>query len=98
MPLKTIAIGLNILLLILCLGFFIGHGSPKSLMLHADRIRAHVLCRGPCKLAETMLSNELTLTVDVEIYPTIALGMLGLCLTSCICMSCYRNLATIEQY
>jgi len=38
MPLKTIAIGLNILLLILCLGFFIGHGLPKSLMLWSSAI------------------------------------------------------------
>jgi hypothetical protein len=33
MRLKTTAIGLNILLLRLCIGFFIGHGLPKSLML-----------------------------------------------------------------
>ena len=33
MRLRTIAIGLNHLLLILCVGFFIGHGLPKSLML-----------------------------------------------------------------
>ena len=33
MRIKTIAIGLNILLLMLCVGFFIGHGLPKSLML-----------------------------------------------------------------
>ena len=38
MSLKTIAIGLNVLLLMLCVGFFIGHGLPKSLMLWSSAI------------------------------------------------------------
>ena len=38
MRLKTIAIGLNLLLLLLCVGFFIGHGLPKSLMLWSSAI------------------------------------------------------------
>jgi hypothetical protein len=38
MRLKTITIGLNILLLMLCVGFFIGHGLPKSLMLWSSAI------------------------------------------------------------
>ena len=33
MSLKNIAIGLNVLLMLLCFGFFAGHGLPKSLML-----------------------------------------------------------------
>ena len=39
MRLKNIAIGLNILLLMLCASFFIGHGLPKSLMLWSSAIR-----------------------------------------------------------
>ena len=31
--LKTIAIVLNILLIFLCVGYFVGHGMPQSLML-----------------------------------------------------------------
>ena len=31
--LKTIAIVLNILLIFLCVGYFVGHGLPQSLML-----------------------------------------------------------------
>jgi hypothetical protein len=38
MRLKTIAIGLNILLLMLRASFFIGHGLPKSLMLWSSAI------------------------------------------------------------
>ena len=38
MTLKTIAIGLNVLLLMLCAGFFIGHGLPKSLLLWSSAI------------------------------------------------------------
>ena len=38
MTLKTIAIGLNVLLLMLCARFFIGHGLPKSLMLWSSAI------------------------------------------------------------
>jgi hypothetical protein len=38
MRLKTIAIGLNLLLLMLCVGFFTGHGLPKSLMLWSSAI------------------------------------------------------------
>ena len=38
MRLKTIAIVMNLLLLILCVGFFIGHGLPKSLMLWSSAI------------------------------------------------------------
>lgn len=33
MALKKITIGLNALLIFLCLGYFIGHGLPKSLIL-----------------------------------------------------------------
>mgnify|MGYP001430748132 FL=1 len=33
MKLRNTVIGLNILLLMLCVGFFVGHGLPKSLML-----------------------------------------------------------------
>ena len=33
MNLKNIAIGLNILLILLFFGYFIGHGFPKSLIL-----------------------------------------------------------------
>ena len=36
--LKNIAIGLNVLLMLLCVGFFIGHGLPKSLMLWSSAI------------------------------------------------------------
>lgn len=32
MNFKNIAIGLNVLLMFLCLGYFVGHGLPKSLM------------------------------------------------------------------
>tara|TARA_B100001093_G_scaffold258631_1_gene247335 strand:+ start:1217 stop:1384 length:168 start_codon:yes stop_codon:yes gene_type:complete len=39
MRLKNIAIGLNILLLMLCASFFIGHGLPKSLMLWSSATR-----------------------------------------------------------
>ena len=38
MRLKTITAGLNLLLLMLCVGFFIGHGLPKSLMLWSSAI------------------------------------------------------------
>ena len=38
MRLKTIAVGLNLLLLLLCVGFFIGHGLPKSLMVGSSAI------------------------------------------------------------
>ena len=38
MILKNIVIGLNILLLMLCAGFFIGHGLPKSLILWSSSI------------------------------------------------------------
>jgi hypothetical protein len=38
MRFKTIAVGLNLLLLMLCVGFFIGHGLPKSLMLWSSAI------------------------------------------------------------
>ena len=31
--LKTIAIVLNVLLIFLCVGYFVGHGLPQSLML-----------------------------------------------------------------
>ena len=31
--LKTIAIVLNVLLIFLCIGYFVGHGLPQSLML-----------------------------------------------------------------
>ena len=33
MNLKNLAIALNVLLLMLCTGFFIGHGTPKSVIL-----------------------------------------------------------------
>ena len=33
MILRNLAIGLNISLVALCIGFFIGHGTPSSLML-----------------------------------------------------------------
>ncbi len=36
--LKTIAIVLNALLIILCVGYFIGHGFPKSFMLWVSAI------------------------------------------------------------
>jgi len=36
--LKNIAIGLNVLLMLLCVGFFAGHGLPKSLMLWSSAI------------------------------------------------------------
>jgi len=38
MMLKNIAIGLNVLLMLLCVGFFVGHGLPKSLMLWSSAI------------------------------------------------------------
>ena len=38
MSLKNIAIGLNVLLMLLCVGFFAGHGLPKSLMLWSSAI------------------------------------------------------------
>ena len=38
MRFKTIAVGLNLLRLMLCVGFFIGHGLPKSLMLWISAI------------------------------------------------------------
>ena len=36
--LKTIAIVLNVLLLCLCVGYFIGHGLPQSLILWVSAI------------------------------------------------------------
>ena len=36
--LKTIAILLNALLILLCVGYFVGHGYPQSLMLWASAI------------------------------------------------------------
>ena len=36
--LKTIAIVLNILLIFLCVGYFVGHGLPQSLMLWVSAI------------------------------------------------------------
>jgi hypothetical protein len=36
--LKNLALALNILLLMLCAGFFIGHGTPKSLTLWSSAI------------------------------------------------------------
>ena len=36
--LKTIAIVFNLLLIFLCVGYFIGHGFPQSLMLWASAI------------------------------------------------------------
>ena len=38
MNLKKIVIGLNILLIFLCIGYFIGHGLPKSLILWLSAI------------------------------------------------------------
>jgi hypothetical protein len=38
MSLKNIAIGLNVLLMLLCVGFFAGHGLPESLMLRSSAI------------------------------------------------------------
>jgi hypothetical protein len=38
MNLKNIAIGLNILLILLFFGYFIGHGFPKSLILWSSAI------------------------------------------------------------
>ena len=38
MGLKTIAVGLNLLLLMLCVGYISGHGLPKSLMLWSSAI------------------------------------------------------------
>ena len=38
MSLKNTAIGLNVLLILLCVGFFAGHGLPKSLMLWSSAI------------------------------------------------------------
>jgi hypothetical protein len=36
--LKTIAIVLNVLLIFLCMGYFVGHGMPQSLMLWVSAI------------------------------------------------------------
>ena len=36
--LKTLAIVLNILLIFLCVGYFVGHGMPQSLMLWVSAI------------------------------------------------------------
>ena len=36
--LKTIAIVLNVLLTFLCIGYFVGHGMPQSLMLWVSAI------------------------------------------------------------
>ena len=36
--LKTLAIVLNILLIFLCVGYFVGHGLPQSLMLWVSAI------------------------------------------------------------
>ena len=38
MNFKNIAIGLNVLLMFLCLGYFVGHGLPQSLMLWLSAI------------------------------------------------------------
>ena len=38
MSLKNTAIGLNVLLILLCVGFFAGHGLPKSLILWSSAI------------------------------------------------------------
>ena len=38
MNLKNTAIGLNVLLVFLCVGFFIGHGSPQTVMLWTSEI------------------------------------------------------------
>ena len=38
MKLRNTVIGLNILLLMLCVGFFEGHGLPKSLILWSSAI------------------------------------------------------------
>ena len=38
MNLKNLAIALNVLLLMLCAGFFIGHGTPKSVILWSSAI------------------------------------------------------------
>ena len=38
MNLKNIAIGLNVLLVFLCVGFFIGHGFPQTVMLWTSAI------------------------------------------------------------
>jgi hypothetical protein len=38
MSLKNTAIGLNVLLVFLCVGFFMGHGLPQSIMLWASAI------------------------------------------------------------
>jgi len=38
MSLKNMAIGLNVLLMMLCVGFFIGHGLPNSLVLWSSAI------------------------------------------------------------
>ena len=35
---KTIALVLNVLLIFLCIGYFVGHGLPKSLMLWVSTI------------------------------------------------------------
>ena len=36
--LKTIAIVLNVLLIFLCMGYFVGHGMPQSLMLWVSAV------------------------------------------------------------
>ena len=36
--LKTIALLLNVLLIFLCIGYFVGHGFPQSLMLWVSAI------------------------------------------------------------
>ena len=38
MNLKNLAIALNVLLLMLCTGFFMGHGTPKSVILWSSAI------------------------------------------------------------
>jgi hypothetical protein len=38
MSLRNSAIGMNILLIMLCVGFFLGHGLPQSLMLWSSAI------------------------------------------------------------
>ena len=38
MSLRNAAIGMNILLIMLCVGFFLGHGLPQSLMLWSSAI------------------------------------------------------------
>ena len=38
MNLRNAAVGMNILLIMLCVGFFLGHGLPQSLMLWSSAI------------------------------------------------------------